>query len=108
MFKFKSIAKVRISEDNTKQKNTFLFLLSSERMQSHTLNLQVKELSTKSKIHNSTDITKYKYKIIFYSFGENTLDTPTAIHPVEQLLSPENGCIPLDVPSYSLNIVRIK
>ena len=39
---------------------------------------------------------------------ENTLDTPTAIHPVEQLLSPENGCIPLDVPSYSLNIVRIK
>ena len=39
---------------------------------------------------------------------ENTLDTPTAIHPVEQLLSPENGCIPLDIPSYSLNIVRIK
>ena len=39
---------------------------------------------------------------------ENTLDTPTAIHPVEQLLSPENGSIPLDVPSYSLNIVRIK
>ena len=129
-----------------------------------------------AKLHNSTDITKYKYKIIFYSFGgiyaelirnrsfedgprygapadmqgwsthsatpsqltakllqpskktpllnsvqhyvvrlaandgmeENTLDTPTAIHPVEQLLSPENGSIPLDVPSYSLNIVRIK
>ena len=39
---------------------------------------------------------------------ENTLDTPTAIHPVEQLLSPENGCILLDVPPYSLNIVRIK
>ena len=39
---------------------------------------------------------------------ENTLDTPTAIHPVEQLLSPENGSISLDVPSYSLNIVRIK
>ena len=39
---------------------------------------------------------------------ENTFDTPTAIHPVEQLLSPENGSIPLDVPSYSLNIVRIK
>ncbi len=30
MFKFKSSTKVRISEDNTKQKNTFLFLLSSE------------------------------------------------------------------------------
>ena len=38
---------------------------------------------------------------------ENTLDTPTAIHPVEQLLSPENGSILLDVPPYSLNIVRI-
>jgi len=30
MFKFKSLAKVRISEDNTKQKGFFLFLLSSE------------------------------------------------------------------------------
>ena len=39
---------------------------------------------------------------------ENTLDTPTAIHPVEQLLSSENGSILLDVPPYSLNIVRIK
>ena len=39
---------------------------------------------------------------------ENTLDTPTAIHPVEQLLSPENGSILLDVSPYSLNIVRIK
>ena len=39
---------------------------------------------------------------------ENTLDTPTALHPVEQLLSPENGSILLDVPPYSLNIVRIK
>ena len=66
------------------------------------------KFKSSAKLHNSTDITKYKYKIIFYSFGENTLDTPAAIHPVEQLLSPENGCIPLDVPSYSLNIVRIK
>ena len=39
---------------------------------------------------------------------ENTLNTPTAIHPVEQLLSPENGSVLLDVPPYSLNIVRIK
>ena len=39
---------------------------------------------------------------------ENTLDTPTAIHPVEQLLSPENGSILLDVPPYSLNIVRVR
>ncbi len=38
---------------------------------------------------------------------ENTLDTPTAIYPVEQLLSPENGSVQLDVPPYSLNIVRI-
>ena len=39
---------------------------------------------------------------------ENTLDAPTHIHPVEQLLSPANGGILLDVPPYSLNIVRIK
>ena len=39
---------------------------------------------------------------------ENTLQAPTTIHPVEQLLSPENGSVWLDVPPYSLNIVRIK
>ncbi len=39
---------------------------------------------------------------------ENTLDTPTAIHPVEQLLSPEGNGVLLDVPPYSLNIVRIR
>ena len=39
---------------------------------------------------------------------ENTLDAPTHIHPVEQLLSPAHGGILLDVPPYSLNIVRIK
>jgi alpha-L-arabinofuranosidase len=39
---------------------------------------------------------------------ENTLDTPTAIHPVEQLLSPDGNGVLLDVPPYSLNIVRIK
>ena len=39
---------------------------------------------------------------------ENTLQAPTTIHPVEQLLSPEKGSVWLDVPPYSLNIVRIK
>ena len=39
---------------------------------------------------------------------ENTLDAPTTIHPVEQLLSPEESSVALDVPPYSLNIVRIK
>ena len=39
---------------------------------------------------------------------ENTLDAPTTIHPVEQLLSPTDGCVLLDVPPYSLNIVRMK
>ena len=39
---------------------------------------------------------------------ENTLDAPTHIHPVEQLLSPEGNKVQLDVPPYSLNIVRIK
>ena len=39
---------------------------------------------------------------------ENTLDAPTNIHPVEQLLSPMKDNVLLDVPAYSLNIVRIK
>ena len=39
---------------------------------------------------------------------ENTLNSPTNIHPVEQLLSPEEGSVLIDVPPYSLNIVRIK
>ena len=39
---------------------------------------------------------------------ENTLQAPTTIHPTEQLLSHENGSVLLDVPPYSLNIVRIK
>ena len=38
---------------------------------------------------------------------ENTLTTPTHIHPVEQLLSPEGNRVMLDVPPYSLNIVRV-
>ncbi len=39
---------------------------------------------------------------------ENTLDAPTNIHPVEQLLYPEGNKVLVDVPPYSLNIVRIK
>ena len=40
---------------------------------------------------------------------ENTLQQPTAIHPVEQVLSPESDTrVLVDVPAYSLNIVRIK
>ena len=39
---------------------------------------------------------------------ENTLNTPTNIHPVEQLLSPEGSCVLVELPAFSLNIVRIK
>ena len=39
---------------------------------------------------------------------ENTLDDPTRIHPTEQLLSPENDNVKLDIPAYSLNIIRIQ
>ena len=39
---------------------------------------------------------------------ENTLQEPTRIHPVEQLLSPQGDRVLLDIPAYSLNIVRIK
>ena len=39
---------------------------------------------------------------------ENTLQSPTHISPVEQQLSPDRSCVQLEVPAYSLNIVRIK
>lgn len=40
---------------------------------------------------------------------ENSLQQPTNIHPVEQVLSPESqNNVLLDIPPYSLNIVRIK
>jgi len=40
---------------------------------------------------------------------ENTLQQPTNIHPVEQLLSPQSdNSVIVDIPPYSLNIIRIK
>ena len=39
---------------------------------------------------------------------ENSLPHPTNIVPVEQELSPESDRVMLDIPAYSLNIVRIK
>ena len=39
---------------------------------------------------------------------ENTLQQPTNIVPVESALSPSGDAVELDLPAYSLNIVRIK
>ena len=40
---------------------------------------------------------------------ENTFETPTKIYPVDETLSPlSNGAVTLDIPAYSLNIVRLK
>ncbi len=40
---------------------------------------------------------------------ENTLQQPTNIHPVEQVVAPQStSLVQVDVPSYSLNIIRIK
>lgn len=39
---------------------------------------------------------------------ENTLGQPTAIYPTEQVLSPEGQSLTVDIPAYSLNIIRIK
>lgn len=39
---------------------------------------------------------------------ENTLDVPTNIVPQEHLLSPAGNTIHVDIPAYSLNIIRIK
>ncbi|WP_036877272.1 alpha-L-arabinofuranosidase C-terminal domain-containing protein [Xylanibacter oryzae] len=39
---------------------------------------------------------------------ENTFDNPTKVYPVEETLSPSKDNVILDVPSYSLNIIRIE
>lgn len=40
---------------------------------------------------------------------ENSLQNPTNIYPTEQQLSPEGtGKVLVDIPAYSLNIIRIK
>lgn len=39
---------------------------------------------------------------------ENSIDDPTKVYPVQQTLSPADGKVELEVPGYSLNIVRIK
>jgi alpha-L-arabinofuranosidase len=39
---------------------------------------------------------------------ENTLDQPTAVYPVEETLTVGKNGLLLDVPAYSLSIVRIK
>ena len=40
---------------------------------------------------------------------ENTLQQPTNIHPVEQILSPESAKkVLVEIPAYSLNIIRLK
>ena len=40
---------------------------------------------------------------------ENTLQHPTNIHPVEQVLTPESGNrLLVEIPAYSLNIIRIQ
>ena len=39
---------------------------------------------------------------------ENTLQTPTHIYPVETSLSPKDNSVLVEVPAYSLNIVRVK
>lgn len=44
----------------------------------------------------------------FDGMDENTLQNPTNISPREQVLSPDCDRVQLDIPAYSLNIVRIK
>ena len=39
---------------------------------------------------------------------ENTLQAPTHIYPVETSLSPSDNSVLVEVPAYSLNIVRVK
>ena len=61
---------------------------------------------------NLTNFTPKCARVIRLSaadgMDENTLQQPTAIVPVEQLLSPDGNRVLLDIPPYSLNIVRIK
>lgn len=58
-------------------------------------------------VFNYVDQNNYAW-INFGGLG-NTLQQPTNIHPVEQLLSPQSdNSVIVDIPPYSLNIIRIK
>ena len=41
-------------------------------------------------------------------YDENTLQQPTNISPTEHELSPECNTVDVELPAYSLNIIRIK
>ena len=41
-------------------------------------------------------------------YDENTLQQPTNISPTEHELSPECNAVDVELPAYSLNIIRIK
>jgi alpha-L-arabinofuranosidase len=40
--------------------------------------------------------------------AENSLDNPTLVYPVEETVTTSEGCVVLDVPAYSLNILKVK
>ena len=40
--------------------------------------------------------------------SENSIDEPTNVYPMEHSLCPKGGVVSLEIPAYSLSIVRIK
>ena len=102
---------------NTKlQQNTALGMFSTASYDEKTGDIIVKVVNTTPEA-NQTNINLGNYnaksaKLISLSSlkgtSENSIDEPTNVYPMEHSLSPKGGVVSLEIPAYSLSIVRIK
>lgn len=102
---------------NTKlQHNTALGVFSTASYDEKTGDIIVKVVNTTPE-PNQTNINLGNYdaksaKLISLSSlkgtNENSIDNPTNVYPMEHSLSPKGGIVSLEIPAYSLSIVRIK
>ena len=102
--------------DTKLQQNTALGMFSTASYDEKTGDIIVKVVNTTPEA-NQTNINLGSYnaksaKLISLSSlkgtNENSIDDPTNVYPMEHSLSPEGGIVSLEIPAYSLSIVRIK
>ncbi|BCS85815.1 alpha-N-arabinofuranosidase [Prevotella herbatica] len=102
--------------DTKLQQNTALGVFSTASYDEKTGDVIVKVVNTTAEA-NQTNINLGNYnaksaKLISLSSlkgtNENSIDNPTNVYPMERSLSPADGIVSLEIPAYSLSIVRIK
>ena len=102
--------------DTKLQQNTALGVFSTASYDEKTGDIIVKVVNTTAEA-NQTNINLGNYKaksakLISLSSlkgtNENSIDKPTNVYPMERSLSPADGIVSLEIPAYSLSIVRIK